>query len=164
MFFLIFFACIHVKARKKELRAASKLPYNSPSTLDGFSCNKKAPNSDRSRPVIARSFNFSPLIHSSMQVKNGAKQPNKVAEAMLVRRIAVKNDAKWLPKKTPAKIMGVLFSFNNFPEGFAALYDHSIALAVSILQNAITTAGTIARCLTTRDVVLTDNKANPRIR
>tara|TARA_Y100001970_G_scaffold148581_1_gene182501 strand:- start:434 stop:733 length:300 start_codon:yes stop_codon:yes gene_type:complete len=99
-----------------------------------------------------------------MQVKNGAKQPNKVAEAMLVRRIAVKNDAKWLPKKTPAKIMGVLFSFNNFPEGFAALYDHSIALAVSILQNAITTAGTIARCLTTRDVVLTDNKANPRIR
>jgi len=36
-------------------------------------------------------------------------------------------------------------------------------LAVNILQKAITTAGTRTKCLTTIEVVLTENKANPRI-
>ena len=81
----------------------------------------KAPNSDKDKPVTTLSFNFFPLSHSSMLVKNGARHPKRVADAILVSRTEAKKVAKWLPKNTPARIIGTLFSSDNFPDGFTAL-------------------------------------------
>ena len=121
VFFLIFFAWNHVRAIKNELAIAKKFPVEAPSTEEGLSCRIKVPNKDRDKPVITFSFNFSPLSHSNVLVKSGARHPKRVAEAILVSLTATKKVAKWLPKNIPAKIIGILFSGDSFPDGFTAL-------------------------------------------
>ena len=121
VFFLIFFAWNHVRAIKNELAIAKKFPTEAFPTEEGFNCRIRVPNKERHKPVITFSFNFSPLSHSNMLVKSGARHPKRVAEAILVSLTATKKVAKWLPNNIPAKIIGILFSGDSFPDGFTTL-------------------------------------------
>ena len=87
-----------------------------------------------------------------------------VALATEVFLTPTKNIAKCRPRKNPARrtlfrFLGVIFFFCVF-----MLYAQSIPPADNILQKARVSAGTEETCLIIREVELTENIANTRIK
>tara|TARA_B100001996_G_C18636921_1_gene584036 strand:+ start:59 stop:361 length:303 start_codon:yes stop_codon:yes gene_type:complete len=95
-------------------------------------------------------------------VKIGPVFASRVALATEVFLTPIKKSAKCKPKKIPAKTILLRFFGNIGTLVFVAPYNHSIPLAVNILQNARVRAGTNETCLITREVELTETMATRR--
>ena len=103
-------------------------------------------------------------IKVSPAVKRGPVFPNKVALAIEVFLTPQKKHVKCSPKKKPAKATRFKDFFFNGSTFIKPLYIHKKALAIIILQKAIVIAGIVGSAFITKEVELTEIKANSKIK